>query len=56
LPGLLDGLRRAGVADVAVLTGTEVPISGLGAYPVLEPVQEPALRASGLQMVVARDR
>ena len=56
LSALLDGLRRAGVADVAVLTGTQVPLSDLGAYPALQPVQEPALRASGLQMVVARDR
>lgn len=56
LAGLLDGLRRAGVADVAVLTGTEVPLADLGAYPALEPVQEPVLRASGLQLVVVRDR
>ena len=56
LPALLDSLRRAGVADVAVLTGTEVPLSDLGAYPMLEPVPEPALRSSGLQLVVARDR
>lgn len=56
LPALLDGLRRAGVADVAVLTGTEVPLSDLGAYPALETVPEPAVRASGLQLVFARDR
>lgn len=56
LPALLDSLRRAGVADVAVLTGSDVPLSDLGAYPALEPVPEPALQASGLQFVVARDR
>jgi hypothetical protein len=56
LPALLDSLRRAGVADVAVLTGSDVPLSDLGAYPALEPVPEPALQASGLQLVVARDR
>jgi hypothetical protein len=56
LPGLLDGLRRAGVADVAVLTSTEVPLSDLGAYPALDPVPEPAVRASGMQLVIARDR
>jgi len=56
LPGLLDGLRRAGVQDVAVVTDAEAPLSDLGAYPALKSVPEPALRASGLQMVVARDR
>lgn len=56
LSALLDDLRRAGVADVAVLTGTDVPLSDLRAYPALEPVPEPALRASGLQLVLARDR
>lgn len=56
LPALLGDLRRAGVADVAVLTATDVPHSDLAAYPVLEPVREPALLASGLQLVVARDR
>jgi hypothetical protein len=56
LPALLAELRRAGVADVAVLTGTEVPLSELGAYPALEAVPEPAVRASGLQLVIARDR
>ncbi len=56
LSALLADLRRAGVADVAVLTGAAVPLAELGAYPALEPVQEPALRASGLQLVIARDR
>ncbi len=56
LPALLDDLRRAGVADVAVVTSTDVPLSDLMAYPRLEPVAEPALRGSGLQLVMATDR
>ncbi|MGI8983235.1 MAG: hypothetical protein ACR2HM_01665 [Acidimicrobiales bacterium] len=56
LAGLLQHLRRAGVADVAVVTAVDVPLSDLGAYPVLEPVREAALSDSGLQMVIARDR
>lgn len=56
LPGLLQHLRSEGVADVAVVTAVEVPLSDLGAYSVLEPVHEAALTDSGLQLVVARDR
>lgn len=54
LATVLRHLREQGVAEVAVITGLDVPTSTLSAYPVIEEQREPALRDDGLRIVVVR--
>ncbi len=56
LPGLLAGLRAQGVPEVAVLVGSQVPLSALSAYPDLAEQDEPALADDGMRMMIARGR
>jgi hypothetical protein len=54
LPALLHGLRARGIGEVAVVVGRDVPLTALSAYPTLEEQDEPALRDSGIRLIVAR--
>jgi hypothetical protein len=56
LPDLLASLRAQGVREVAVLVGSQVPLSALSAYPDLAEQEEPALADDGMRMVIARAR